>query len=83
MSESVLPIIEGSGLNEWTMPCRKCDSLEAQLAQLRDMAKENSVQPPSEHVRVFAQKISYIILSLFDRQGTVFLRRRLKCVHFF
>ncbi|KAF8506609.1 MED7 protein-domain-containing protein [Russula emetica] len=26
----------------------KCDSLEAQLAQLRDMAKQNSVQPPSE-----------------------------------
>ena len=37
--------------------CRKCDSLEAQLAQLRDMAKQDSVQPPSEQVRVFAQNI--------------------------
>jgi len=26
----------------------KCDSLEARLAQLRDMAKQSSVQPPSE-----------------------------------
>jgi len=26
----------------------KCDSLEAQLAQLRDTAKQNSVEPPSE-----------------------------------
>ncbi|KAF8481858.1 MED7 protein-domain-containing protein [Russula ochroleuca] len=29
----------------------KCDSLEAQLAQLRDMAKQNSVQQPSEQTR--------------------------------
>jgi hypothetical protein len=36
-------------------PCRKCDSLEAQLAQLRDMARQDSVQPPSEQVRVLAQ----------------------------
>jgi len=26
----------------------KCDSLEVQLAQLREMAKQNSAQPPSE-----------------------------------
>ena len=64
------------------MPCRKCDSLEAQLAQLRDMAKQNSVQPPSEQVRAFAPKKFDTILSLFDRQEMVFLRRLMKWVHF-
>lgn len=54
MSEFHVAYYEDSGLNEWMMPCRKCDSLEAQLAQLRDMAKQNSVQPPSEQVRVVA-----------------------------
>ena len=60
MSELVLPIIETSELNEWTMSCRKCDSLEVQLAQLRDMAKQDSVQPPSEQVRVFFSKLFLI-----------------------
>ena len=30
--------------------CRSCDSLEAQLAQLREMAKQSSDQQPSEQV---------------------------------
>lgn len=32
------------------MYCRSCDSLEAQLAQLREMAKQTSDQQPSEQV---------------------------------
>jgi len=32
------------------MYCRSCDSLEAQLAQLREMAKQSSDQQPSEQV---------------------------------
>ena len=32
------------------MYCRSCDSLEAQLAQLREIAKQTSDQQPSEQV---------------------------------
>lgn len=40
--------------------CRKCDSLEARLAQLRDMAKQSSVPPPSEQVSSPFKKYSMI-----------------------
>ena len=60
--------------------CRKCDSLEAQLAQLRDMAKQKSVPPPSE--QVLSSFLSFTIskCDLFGRQETVPLDRQLKCV---
>ena len=57
---------------------RKCDSLEAQLTQLRDMAKQSSVQQLSEQVFPFVQFFFFTISdSLFDRPQ---LGRRLKCV---
>jgi hypothetical protein len=53
-----------------------------QLAQLRDMAKQNSVQQPSEQVLFFVQKkkISQLSMSLFDSLETVQLGRQLKYV---
>ncbi|KAI0285417.1 hypothetical protein BGY98DRAFT_945824, partial [Russula aff. rugulosa BPL654] len=49
----------------------KCDSLEAQLAQLRDMARQDSVQPPSEQTgnNVYAPTIEatpFLLLPVDD-----------------
>jgi len=45
--------------------CRSCDSLEAQLAQLRDMAKQSSGQQQSE--RVLSPPFESILLFLTVR----------------
>src|SRR5712671_6468611 len=66
----------------WIGRRRKCQSLETQLAQLREMAKQSLAESPSEKVAFPSSFLhsKFLTTRLFDRQENGHLSHQSRCV---